>query len=63
MIAAGGVIPPNDYDALYKAGAASVFGPGTVIAEAATKLICDLAERLEFSLQAVETTGHDRSPA
>src|SRR5262249_46588973 len=31
MIAVGGVIPPQDYPALYEAGAAAVFGPGTVI--------------------------------
>ncbi|MEZ6070785.1 MAG: methylmalonyl-CoA mutase [Pirellulales bacterium] len=63
MIVAGGVIPPKDYDALYEAGAASVFGPGTVIAEAATRLIVDLAERLGFSLQAAGTAAHERSPA
>ncbi len=44
MIVAGGVIPPEDRDALYEAGAAAVFGPGTVIGEAAVKLIRDLAE-------------------
>jgi methylmalonyl-CoA mutase len=46
MIVAGGVIPPQDYPALYEAGAAEVFGPGTVIGEAAVKLIGALAERL-----------------
>ena len=39
MIVAGGVIPPQDYPALYEAGAAAVFGPGTVIGEAADKLL------------------------
>ncbi len=39
MIVVGGVIPPEDYDALYKAGATAVFGPGTVIGEAAEKLL------------------------
>ncbi len=31
MIVVGGVIPPHDYDALYKAGAEAIFGPGTNI--------------------------------
>ena len=39
MIVAGGVIPPDDYEALYEAGAAAVFGPGTVIGEAAVQLV------------------------
>jgi methylmalonyl-CoA mutase len=42
LIVVGGVIPPQDYEALYAAGAAQVFGPGTVIAEAAVKLLGDL---------------------
>jgi methylmalonyl-CoA mutase len=45
MIVVGGVIPPQDYPALYEAGAAAVFGPGTVIAEAAVQLIESLAQR------------------
>ena len=32
MIVVGGVIPPQDFDALYKAGASAIFPPGTVIA-------------------------------
>ncbi|MCA9119428.1 MAG: methylmalonyl-CoA mutase [Planctomycetaceae bacterium] len=48
MIVAGGVIPPEDRQALFDAGAAEVFGPGTVISEAAVKLIHDLADRLGF---------------
>ncbi|MGW4248198.1 methylmalonyl-CoA mutase, partial [Nocardia sp. NPDC004722] len=35
MVTVGGVIPPGDYDELYAAGAAGIFGPGTIIAEAA----------------------------
>jgi methylmalonyl-CoA mutase len=50
MIVAGGVIPRQDHAALYEAGAAAVFGPGTVIGEAAVKLIRSLAERLGISL-------------
>jgi methylmalonyl-CoA mutase len=42
MIVVGGVIPPQDYDALYKAGASAIFPPGTVIASAAEDLIAKL---------------------
>jgi methylmalonyl-CoA mutase len=42
MIVVGGVIPPEDYDALFKAGAKAVFGPGTNIPEAAADLIAKL---------------------
>ena len=35
MIVVGGVVPPQDYDALKAAGAEAIFPPGTVIAEAA----------------------------
>ena len=50
MIVAGGVIPPEDKAALLEAGAAAVFGPGTVVSEAAEKLVRDLADRLGISL-------------
>ena len=46
MIVAGGVIPPADVEAVKKAGAAAVFGPGTVIADAALELLDDLNTRL-----------------
>lgn len=39
MVIVGGVIPPQDYDFLYKAGAVAVFGPGTSIPDAAVKLL------------------------
>jgi methylmalonyl-CoA mutase len=51
MIVAGGVIPPQDYQALFDAGAAAVFGPGTVISKAASKLLRELAERLEITIE------------
>jgi methylmalonyl-CoA mutase len=47
MIVVGGVIPPADYPALHEAGAAAVFGPGTVIAEAAVDLLEKLAAALD----------------
>jgi methylmalonyl-CoA mutase len=46
LIVVGGVIPPQDHDALRAAGATHIFGPGTVIAEAAVELLEDLKERL-----------------
>ncbi|KRB14904.1 methylmalonyl-CoA mutase [Mesorhizobium sp. Root695] len=39
LIVAGGVIPPQDYDAVLLAGAAEIFPPGTVIPEAADRLL------------------------
>jgi methylmalonyl-CoA mutase len=46
MIAVGGVIPKHDYEALFAAGASCIFGPGTVITEAAKQLMQDLGQRL-----------------
>jgi methylmalonyl-CoA mutase len=46
MIIAGGVIPPGDVEAVKVAGATEVFGPGTVIAESALKLLDALNNRL-----------------
>jgi methylmalonyl-CoA mutase len=45
MIVVGGVVPPQDYDRLYEAGAAAIFPPGSVIAESARDLLEKLAER------------------
>ena len=39
MVVVGGVIPPQDYDFLFNAGAAAIFGPGTVISESAIKMM------------------------
>jgi methylmalonyl-CoA mutase len=44
LVIVGGVIPPQDYAFLYKAGAAAIFGPGTVISEAGIKLLEILIE-------------------
>ncbi len=43
LVVVGGVIPPQDFDQLYAAGAAAIFPPGTVIAEAALDLLAKLA--------------------
>jgi len=40
----GGVIPPQDYDELYKDGAVAIFGPGTAIPAAALKIL-EILER------------------
>ena len=48
MIVVGGVVPPQDYEALMAAGASAIFPPGTVIAEAAEKLLHDLNVRLGY---------------
>jgi len=42
LIVVGGVIPPGDYEALYRAGASCIFGPGTVITDAAVELLKQL---------------------
>jgi len=39
MVVAGGVIPAQDYDYLYQQGCSAIFGPGTVIPEAAKKML------------------------
>ena len=47
LVVVGGVIPPQDYDELRAAGAAAIFGPGTVIAAAAADLLKTLSETLD----------------
>ena len=39
MVVVGGVVPPDDHEALHAAGAAAVFGPGTVLTDAAVALV------------------------
>jgi methylmalonyl-CoA mutase len=46
LVVAGGVIPPQDHAALRAAGACAIFGPGTVIAEAAWALLAELEQVL-----------------
>ena len=50
MVVAGGVIPPQDWSALYDAGVSAIFSPGTALPEAAEKLIADLNRRLGYDL-------------
>ena len=46
MVIVGGVIPPQDFDALRDAGAKAIFPPGTVIPDAAAELITTLTQHL-----------------
>jgi methylmalonyl-CoA mutase len=46
QVVCGGVIPPDDYPALRAAGAVEIFGPGTVISDAAIRLLDLLAQKL-----------------
>ncbi|MFI9508499.1 methylmalonyl-CoA mutase [Nocardia sp. NPDC052566] len=50
MVIVGGVIPPGDFDELYEAGAAAIFPPGTVIADAAIDLLRKLGSELGHEL-------------
>jgi methylmalonyl-CoA mutase len=52
LIVVGGVVPPQDVEALKRAGVWAVFPPGTVIAEAAEKLLAELNRRLGHSPKA-----------
>ena len=45
IIIVGGVIPSQDYDFLYEAGATAIFGPGTQIPQAAMKIIDEIKKR------------------
>ena len=54
MIVVGGVVPPQDYPELERAGVEAIFPPGTVIAEAAELLLDKLAARLGHTREAAE---------
>jgi methylmalonyl-CoA mutase len=45
IIVVGGVVPPQDHEALHAAGAAAIFGPGTVIPKAAEELVRTILAR------------------
>ena len=45
MVIAGGVIPAQDYDFLYQAGVAAIFGPGTSVAKAAVEMMKILLDK------------------
>jgi len=54
MVVVGGVVPPQDYEALKAFGAEAIFPPGTVIADAAVELLHTLSGRLGHNLEAAE---------
>ena len=61
MIVVGGVIPPADYDELFRMGAKAVFGPGTNIPEAAADLVEKLNAQLGYGDKGRRSrTGGDR---
>ena len=47
-IIVGGVVPPHDYDTLYDMGVMSIFGPGTVISEAAIEMLERLMKKMDI---------------
>ena len=49
MVVVGGVIPDEDLKALYDEGVAAVFQPGTVVSDAAIKLLDELNVRLGYA--------------
>ena len=49
MIVVGGVIPPQDFEAVMAAGATAIFPPGTNIAEAAASLLDGLNQKLGYA--------------
>ena len=57
LVVFGGVIPKQDFDALYEAGASAIFPPGTNIPEAAEKLLHELNIRLGYAQREVKAAG------
>ncbi len=49
MVIVGGVIPPQDYEALHSAGAEAIYPPGTVITTAAEELLGKLSAKLGYA--------------
>jgi methylmalonyl-CoA mutase len=45
MVIAGGVIPAQDYDFLYKSGVAAIFGPGSSVAQSAVDMMNILMDK------------------
>lgn len=59
MVIVGGVIPPGDFEELYAAGAAAIFPPGTVIADAAIDLLRKLGAELGYDLGAAGANAQE----
>ncbi|MTJ82228.1 MAG: methylmalonyl-CoA mutase [Telmatospirillum sp.] len=54
LIVVGGVIPPQDFEALYRFGAAAIFPPGTIISESAKEVLTKLMTNLGFDEAAAQ---------
>jgi methylmalonyl-CoA mutase len=54
LIVVGGVIPPQDFESLYQAGAAAIFPPGTIISEAAKDTLNKLMVNLGYQQAAAQ---------
>ena len=57
MIVVGGVVPPEDVGALQAAGAAFVFPPGTIIPEAAERVLLRLSETRGYAQKSPDHYG------
>ncbi|KAB1262048.1 Methylmalonyl-CoA mutase; mitochondrial [Camelus dromedarius] len=53
LVTCGGVIPPQDYEFLFEAGVAKIFGPGTRIPKAAVQVLDDIEKCLEKKQQSM----------
>jgi len=47
VVVTGGVIPPQDYEKLFKVGVAAIFGPGTRIPKAASEVLDRIQQNLD----------------
>ena len=63
MVVVGGVIPPEDFDALQDAGAAAIYPPGTNVADAALDLLDKLNVQLGYAQGAAAQAGSSRTEA
>jgi methylmalonyl-CoA mutase len=57
MMVVGGVIPPQDFQALYDSGASAIFPPGTNIPQAAEELLHELNVKLGYAQREAQKTG------
>ena len=61
LIVVGGVVPAQDHQALFQAGAAAIFGPATVVSEAAEELLERLATQLGHDMLQDDVPTRDMS--
>ncbi len=46
LVVVGGIVPPSDYESLYRAGVVGIFGPGTPVTESANQVLDALEQKL-----------------